>query len=186
MSKPSQPKSGSALSGGQRKTGESAADTDPIEHSRQSWVEHGWGDPEVMSVVASIVRSRRLLSTMIDTALRPLDLTYTRFEALGLLYFSPTGELPLGKISERLQVRPATITSVVDRLEKQGLLRRTRPDGDRRVTLATITPAGRAIVEKATTIIVDDVFSAMPWSKGELKTLFDLLAQLRHQAGDFS
>jgi DNA-binding MarR family transcriptional regulator len=139
----------------------------------------------VMAAITSVSRVHRLLSAMVDTTLRPLDLTFARFEALGLLYFSPTGGMPLGKMSERLQVHPATVTSVVDRLEKQGLVRRVRPDGDRRVVLAEILPAGRAVMEKATDVVVNEVFPKLPWSKSEQRAVIKLLAQVRRLTGDF-
>jgi DNA-binding MarR family transcriptional regulator len=158
---------------------------DPIAEARRQWVQHEWGEPDVMAAITSIVRAQQLLSAMVDAALRPLDLTFARYEALVLLYFSREGTLPLGKMSERLQVHPTSITSIVDRLEKQGLARRIRQDTDRRMVLAEILPAGRALVDKATDLVVTNAFSKVGWSKGDLQTLFKLLAQLRHNAGDF-
>ena len=37
-----------------------------------------------------------------------------------ILYLSRQGALPLGKIGERLQVHPTSVTSLIDGLEKQG------------------------------------------------------------------
>ena len=147
------------------------------------WVERGWGDPELMSAVSSIVRVERLLTAMVDTALRPLDLTFARYEALAALYFSPDGRMPLGKMSERLEVHPATITSIVDRLEQQELVRRTRPDGDRRVVLAEILPDGRALVEQATDVVVKDVFPQLPWTDGDVRGLAEMLDKFREAFG---
>ncbi len=138
-----------------------------------------------MVAITSVVRGGQLLSSLVDTALRPLDLTFARYEALVLLYFSRHGNLPLGKMSERLQVHPTSITSIVDRLEKQGLVRRTRTEGDRRMVLAEILPAGRAVVEKATELVVNNAFSKVTWSKSELQTLFKVMAHLRRNFGDF-
>jgi DNA-binding MarR family transcriptional regulator len=158
---------------------------DPIAEAKRQWELHGWGNPDVMVVVTSIVRAEQLLSARVDADLKPLDLTFARYEALVLLYFSSRGTLPLGKMSERLQVHPTSITSIVDRLEKQGLVRRTRQDTDRRMVLAEILPAGRAVVEKATDLITNGAFQNVAWSKSELQTLFKLFAVLRRSAGDF-
>ncbi len=138
-----------------------------------------------MVAITSIVRGEQLLSSLVDTALRPLDLSFARYEALVLLYFSRHGSLPLGKLSERLQVHPTSVTSIIDRLEKQGLVRRTRNEGDRRMVLAEILPAGRAVVEKATDLVVNNAFSKVTWSESELQTIFKLLAHLRRSFGDF-
>jgi DNA-binding MarR family transcriptional regulator len=158
---------------------------DPIAEAKKQWLQHGWGEADVMGAITSIVRAQQLLSAMVDGALRPLGLSFARYEALVLLYFSREGTLPLGKMSERLQVHPTSITSIVDRLEKQGLVRRTREDSDRRMVLAEILPAGRALVEKATDVVVNDAFRQVSWSQSDLETLFDLLADLRRNAGDF-
>ncbi|HEY4633148.1 MAG TPA: MarR family transcriptional regulator, partial [Candidatus Limnocylindrales bacterium] len=94
---------------------------DQLEAVKRQWTEHGWPHPEVMGVATAIMRVSRLVSGAIDAALRPLELSYARFETLGILFFEPEGVLPLGKLSERLGVHPATVTSIVDRLEQQDL-----------------------------------------------------------------
>jgi DNA-binding MarR family transcriptional regulator len=156
---------------------------DPLAYASEQWVERGWGDPNVMSAISSIVRVERMLSAMVDTALRPLDLTYARWEALSLLYFSPEGSMPLGKMSERLQVHPATITSVVDRLEQLDLVRRIRPEGDRRVILAELLPAGHELVEQAMNVVLKDVIPQLPWSEREVEGLAKALMKFRTAVG---
>ena len=60
-----------------------------------------------------------------------------------LLTFTRTGQMPLGKIGQRLQVHPASVTNVIDRLEVDGLVRRRPHPTDQRTTLAAITAKGR-------------------------------------------
>jgi DNA-binding MarR family transcriptional regulator len=154
-----------------------------LAYASDQWVERGWGDPQLMSAISSIVRVERLLTAMVDAALRPLDLTFARYEALAALYFSPEGKMPLGKMSERLQVHPATITSIVDRLEQLKLVRRIRPDGDRRVVMAEILAEGKLLVEKATDVVVNEVVPAVPWSAGEIRSLAEILVKFRQTVG---
>ena len=156
---------------------------DPIAEAKQQWVLRGWGEADVMATMTSIVRVQQLLSAGVDGALRSLDLTFARYEALVLLHWR--GFLPLGKMSERLQVHPTSVTSIVDRLEKQGLVRRVRSETDRRTVLAEILPLGRDVVEKATEVVVKEVFCKVTWSEDDLRVLFNLLAQFRRDAGDF-
>src|SRR6187401_2301100 len=47
-------------------------------------------------------------------------------------------------IGSRLVLDSATVTGVLDRLEKQGLVVRTAASGDRRVHRILLTPAGKA------------------------------------------
>jgi DNA-binding MarR family transcriptional regulator len=164
-------------------SGEHAERAEWLAYASDQWVERGWGDPKLMSAISSITRVERLLTAMIDAALRPHDLTFARYEALAALYFSPDGRMPLGKMSERLQVHPATITSIVDRLEQLRLVRRTRPDGDRRVVLAEILPDGKALVEKATDVVVNEVFPRVPWSEDEVRDLAEVLHKFRQTVG---
>jgi DNA-binding MarR family transcriptional regulator len=158
---------------------------DPIAEARRQWSVHGWGDPEAMAVITSIVRVEQLLSARVNNVLQPLGLTFARYEALVLLYFTRKGALPLGKMSERLQVHPTSITSVVDRLENQGFVRRIPSPTDRRTVLAEILPAGRRIVELSTPEVVSGVFTQLEWTPNELQTIFNLFGKLRRVAGDF-
>ena len=91
---------------------------DPIEAARGTWAERGWVDAaDGMAAVTSVMRAHQIMLARVDDALRPLGLTFARYELLMLLQFSRTGSLPLSKIGSRLQVHPASVTNVVDRLE---------------------------------------------------------------------
>ena len=103
-----------------------------------------------MAVVTSIMRLQQVFLARADAVLRPLGLTFARYEVLMLLSFARRDALPLGKIGERLQVNAASVTNAVDRLEADGLVaRRSNPD-DGRVTLAALTPSGRRTATEAT------------------------------------
>ena len=102
-----------------------------------------------------------------------------------LLVFSSRGSLPLGKMGERLQVHPTSVTSIVRRLAAAGLVvRRAHPE-DGRAVLAEITPEGRALVEVATRDLVETDFALGALSDTELETLSALLVPVRKAAGDF-
>src|SRR6185295_12735928 len=100
---------------------------------------------EHMAAATSLMRAQQLVLAAVEDELRPFGLTFASYEALMLLSFSRRGELPLGKMSERLMVHPASITNTVDRLEERGLVQRRRDTNDGRRVLAAITEAGRAI-----------------------------------------
>src|SRR4029453_19377505 len=96
-----------------------------------------------MSPTTSIMRAQQLILAAVDEALRPLDLTFARYEALVLLAFSRQGSLPMGKMGDRLMLHPTSVTNIIDRLERQGLVDRLAHPTDRRTTLAAITDEGR-------------------------------------------
>jgi DNA-binding MarR family transcriptional regulator len=158
---------------------------DPIAEAERQWRVHGWEDvAPAMAVVTSVMRAQQIFLGRIDALLRPLNLTFARYELLMLLLFSRRGSLPLGKIGERLQVQPASVTNAVDRLEDGGFVRRVPHPTDGRATLAELTPAGRRTAAQATKL-VNDAFAAIGLQEQELTVLFDLLRKVRAGAGDF-
>src|SRR6516225_4372195 len=134
-----------------------------------------------MAAVTSIMRAQQILLAGLDGLLRPHGLTFARYEALVLLAFSRTGALPLRVIGERLMVHPTT----VDRLERDGLVRRRPNPRDGRGTLAEITPAGREVVMRSTADLMAARFGMAGYDSPELGELFTLLRGLRVSAGDF-
>ena len=138
-----------------------------------------------MAAITSIVRAQQLFLARIDAVLRPLDLTFARYEVLMLLLFSRRGALPLNKIGARLQVHPTSVTNAVDRLEEQDFIKRVPHSSDRRTTLAEILPVGRELALRATGALNDEVFSQPGMSRDDLRALVGVLQRFRQQAGDF-
>jgi DNA-binding MarR family transcriptional regulator len=160
---------------------------DPIGEARRQWALHGWGDAApAMAVVTSIMRVQQLLLARADAALRPFDLSFSRYEVLMLLSFSSRGALPLGKIGERLQVNPASVTNAIDRLEEQGLVERVPNPADGRGTLARLTDEGRTRASAATRAVNTEVFGDLGVGADSLGQLFELLRDIRLAAGDFA
>jgi DNA-binding MarR family transcriptional regulator len=161
-------------------------DFDPIIEASRQWSAHGWEDASGgMAAITSIVRAQQLFLARIDAVLRPLELTFARYEVLMLLLFSRRGALPLNKIGARLQVHPTSVTNAVDRLEEQGLIKRVPHSSDRRTTLAEILPVGRELALRATTALNDEVFSQPGMADEDLELLVGVLQRFRQKAGDF-
>lgn len=154
---------------------------DPIAEAARHWSER-YGDDAVpaMHAVTSLMRAQQILMTRLNDVLRPLELTFPRYEALMLLRFSRAGALPLGRIGARLQVHPTSVTNTIDGLERLGLVRREPSERDRRITLAVLTPEGRSRADRATRTLNDLAFGTQPLGRGELGRLSTLLAPLRN------
>ncbi len=157
---------------------------DPIDEAARQW-EKRWAAVPAMHAVTSLMRVQQLVLGRLDGILKPHGLTFARYEALVLLCFSSRGSLPMGKMGERLQVHPTSITSTVQRLEADGLVTRRPHPEDGRAILAEITDAGRALVDVATADLVDADFAVDPLSDDELTQLSALLRPVRRAAGDF-
>lgn len=159
---------------------------DPIAQARRLWAEHGWGEAaDGMAAVTSLMRAQQIVSARVEEVLRPYRLTFARYEVLMLLAFSRHGSLPMARIGERLQVHPASVTNAVDRLEAQGLVRRTPHPSDRRATLVELTDDGRVVAAKATDELNAAVFARPGLAPDDVERLLDVLTQMRRTAGDF-
>jgi DNA-binding MarR family transcriptional regulator len=157
---------------------------DPIEEARRQWAEHGWGALEPMSAATTITRAHQVVLAQIDRALKPFGLTFSRYEALVLLSFTRTGSLPLGKMAERLMVHSTSITNTIDRLERDGLVRRLAHPTDRRLVLAEITEEGRGIVKQATDSLVDIEFGIPALAPQVVQRLADAATTARETQRD--
>ena len=120
----------------------------------------GWGDvADGMVAVTSVMRAHQILLARVETALRPYDLSFSRYELLRLLAFSSTGALPITKASDRLQVHVTSVTHAIRRLESDGLVERMPHPTDGRTTLVRLTELGRSTVEDATVTLNTEVFA---------------------------
>lgn len=159
---------------------------DPVEEARGHWERSGWGEAaRGMAVVTSLVRAQQILLARVEEVLRPHGLTFARYEVLMLLSFTRTGSLPLARLGERLQVHPASVTNVVDRLVAAGLVLRVPHPSDRRATLAEITDAGRGLALAATADLNAKVFTSPGLDDTAAEQLIAVLTDLRRDAGDF-
>lgn len=59
------------------------------------------------------------------------------------------GKQPIGRIAADVSLSQATVTTVLDRLERAGLVRRERSEQDRRVVSACLTLDGKTKLEEA-------------------------------------
>lgn len=159
---------------------------DPIAAARANWERAGWSEvADGMVAVTSVMRAHQILLARVENALRPYDLSFSRFELLRLLAFSRTGALPITKASDRLQVHVTSVTHAIRRLEADGLVARTPHPTDGRTTLVQITQLGRATVEDATITLNQQVFTDIGMTDDHARALVQAIEMLRHNAGDF-
>jgi len=157
---------------------------DPIKEAARLW-DQRWAETPRMRAVTSLMRVHQLVLTELDELLRPLGLTFARYEVLVLLSFSRRGALPLGKIGERLQVHATSVTPLVKRLEAAGLIQRSPHPEDGRAVLASMTPLGQQTLQQATQVIVEAQFGLSSLTDEQCDALTGLLTPPRTAAGDF-
>jgi DNA-binding MarR family transcriptional regulator len=156
---------------------------DPLAEARRQW-DVRWDAGDAMEAATSIMRAQQLVLAAVEEALVPFNLTFARYEALTLLSFSRRGSLPMGKMGQRLMIHAASVTNIVDRLEAQGLVKRTAHPDDRRTILCELTNDGRRIAEKAAAAVNTVEFGVGILSTAERTQLIQLVRKLRAANGD--
>ena len=73
------------------------------------------------------------------------ELTYSQFAVLEALYH--LGHMTQGEISMKVLKSGSNMTTVIDNLERDGLVRRERDAKDRRVIHVHLTEAGTGVIE---------------------------------------
>jgi DNA-binding MarR family transcriptional regulator len=131
---------------------------------------------------ANLVRAAEDVLTEIQrrrSAVAPLSAS--AFEALAVI--EGAGEpLPSHVIAERLIVSTASMTSLLDTLERRGLAARLPHPTDRRKILVDVTNEGRRIVDHMLPVVhatATEAFSVL--TEKERQLLIELLTRLRRQ-----
>jgi DNA-binding MarR family transcriptional regulator len=157
---------------------------DPIARAAQLW-EDRVGPSGTMAAVTGLMRVQQIIQSAVDGALKPHGLTFARYEALVLLSFARRSSLPMRVMGERLQLHPTSVTNIVDRLERDGLVKRVPHPTDRRTTLVEITDDGRARHAEATKAVTAIDFGLVGLTPNQTTQLTELLTKIRKATGDF-
>jgi DNA-binding MarR family transcriptional regulator len=83
-------------------------------------------------------------------------------------------------------VHPTTVTLALDQLEKRRLLKRRPHPSDRRTILASLTPAGRELLDKVTRDLADSSFGLTGVDDRLAGRVVSVLRQVRLRIGDIS
>lgn len=133
--------------------------------------------------VMNTIRTADLLYHQIGMLLRPLNVSAAGGLVLGLL--RDHGPMSPSELSERLIVTRATVTGLVDSLERRGFVRRTPDPADRRRLRIEITPSGLDVVQqvRATVHRAEKAWLAA-LSDAELRTYIELLHRIQDGLAD--
>jgi len=110
-------------------------------------------DANVLATEAAMntMRTADMLFDRIGRLLRPLNVSAAGGLVLGLL--RDNGPISPSELGERLIVTRATVTGVLDSLERRSFVRRSPNPADRRGLLVEITPAGLDVLRELRTIV---------------------------------
>jgi MarR family 2-MHQ and catechol resistance regulon transcriptional repressor len=109
---------------------------------------HSGSSREVRALDAYIklARCTNTLDSLLAAGLAEHGMTAPQFGALeALLHLGPLCQRDLG---QKMLRTGGSVTSLVDKLEEKGLVRRERATDDRRIVNVQLTPSGRRLITK--------------------------------------
>ena len=97
-----------------------------------------------------MLRAHAELTKELDAELaREHNLPLSSYEVLLYLADAPDGRMRMAELAESVLLSRSGLTRLVDRLEREGLLKRERCESDARGYFAQITPQGRRLFDRA-------------------------------------
>ena len=128
--------------------------------------------------VMNTIRTADMAFERIGRLLRPLNVSAAGGLVLGQL--RDHGPMSPSELGDRLIVTRATVTGLLDSLERRGFVRRSANPADRRSLLVEITPTGLEVIQQVRTIIHGYETAWMSvLSDAELRTYIALLHRIQ-------
>ncbi|WP_019448353.1 MarR family transcriptional regulator [Cupriavidus sp. BIS7] len=107
-------------------------------------------DPEHYEIGKSVgyllARARSMLSQGVEQELNGMDMTHAQASCLMMLAKGEANTVT--DLARELSTDAGSVTRLLSRMEKRGLIERTRRDNDRRVVDLSLTPEGETMVDK--------------------------------------
>jgi len=138
-------------------------------------------DQEELAAWRGMLRAHAELVRELDAELaREHDMPLSSYEVLLFLNDSDDGRMRMSELADSALLSRSGLTRLVDRLERQGLLKRERCESDARGWFAEITPEGRRAFGEARKTHLDGVRRVFlnHFSRDELRTFGGLWQKL--------
>jgi DNA-binding MarR family transcriptional regulator len=138
-------------------------------------------DEEELAAWRGMLRAHALLVKTLDAELaREHDMPLSSYEVLLYLNDSKSGRMRMSELADSVLLSRSGLTRLVDRLERDRLLKRERCDSDARGFFAEITPEGRRAFAAARKTHLDGVrrLFLSRYSREELRAFGDLWQRL--------
>lgn len=131
----------------------------------------------VQRIAIALSKARNLFTAEMDVALAGRGVSSSHIGPLLLLSLG-IARSSVG-LSKLLDVDPGFVTRVIDRLERQGIVRRDRNSPDRRVVNLTLTEAGRNLAARIAQIVPEVLNRRLSgFTPMEFAALYRLLGKL--------
>jgi DNA-binding MarR family transcriptional regulator len=108
-----------------------------------------------LEAMLNLLVASKFVEGDMETVLQPFGVTRRQYNVLRILKGVYPGGHPRSEIAARVLEQSPDITRIIDRLEEQGLIKRSRGKEDKRESLTMITPKGITLIEKAAPYVID-------------------------------
>lgn len=136
--------------------------------------------PQINELIEALLYFRSDMKQYVQKKIREneFDITYEMLQVLGVLWIR--GERNQQQIANRLQKNKASLTSLIDNLEKRGLLRRSEDAHDRRNKIISLTPMGQNYRQRAQPLL-DNFFNTVQQeiTHDDLHKVLTILTKMR-------
>ena len=109
---------------------------------------YDWVTEISSKTIVGLKKTSDMLEVTHNIFFKQYGISNTKFNVLIILYEEQKNGIMLSEIGEQMLVTKANITGLIDRLEKDGFVKRTRDEKDRRKIMAVITKKGIEFTEK--------------------------------------
>ena len=136
---------------------------------------------EELAAWRGMLRAHAELTKELDAELaREHNLPLSSYEVLLYLADAPEGRMRMAELADSVLISRSGLTRLVDRLEREGLLKRERCESDARGYFAEITPKGRRLFDAARRTHLDGVRARFlsRFSRDELRAMGALWQKL--------
>lgn len=103
--------------------------------------------------VLGILSCADIINRRMDELVNPFNITIAQYNVLRILRGVYPGGHPRGEITSRMIQKAPDVTRLIDRLEKLGLVVRSKSQDDGRLSMSTITDKGLALLSELDPII---------------------------------
>jgi DNA-binding MarR family transcriptional regulator len=143
---------------------------------------HDEPEQRVLRLWLRLLSCTTLIENKVSSRLRSeFETTLPRFDLMAQLARSQDG-VNMGELSQRLMVSGGNITGITDNLERDGLVERITPPGDRRAKIVHLTPKGRAVFDQMAAVHatwIEDWLGSL--TEQEQQQLYMLLGKLKQR-----
>ena len=134
-------------------------------------------------LLVSLLRTGDVLHERFEQIIRPFNISMTQYNVLRILRGAePTGRT-CGEIGERMIAREPDVTRLLERLDKAGLVKRSRDSQDRRVVVTRITAGGLKLLDEVEPKLRELDGVLKPMGEHKIEATLKLLDEVREHVG---